>query len=1406
LTLEELEVVISANTNHFNRQVAQVQSRVDSMANRVNSSVNGMSGTFDKLGKMLTRVFAIASIAKFTKSCLDLGSDLTEVQNVVDVTFGSMSNKVNEFAKNAMSTVGLSETMAKQYMGNFGAMSKSMGFTIDKSEEMAETLTNLSGDVASFYNIEQGVAYTKLKSVFTGETETLKELGVVMTQENLNQYALAKGYGKTTEEMNQQEKVALRLAYVTETLSAANGDFARTSNTWANQVRLLSLQYQSLKASIGQGLIAVLTPVINVINTIMAKLVVMANTFNSVLSAIGFSISGGGSDSGGGIALGGATEGIDDATGAMDNLGGATDKVGKKANKAKKQLEALMGIDEINKLKSNDDSDGDSGSGAGGVGSIASPAIDTSATEDSLSALNDKVNKILAELLSPLKTAWDNYGDWFLSKWDYFKRAFGYNCDALKSFLISVWNHGGKEFVQHLAEIGIAVGGVALQIGGDILVALGNLWRHLNPDNNPYTRKFIDAMNSLAIAVRDFIISAGNWFGKFLALGGQAFINVIGDIVMLVGTILAKVMRDAIKFVTDFMNSWAGSVIIGTVAMTLDIVAGAIKAVLIVIEKCHRVLEVFLILWGAWKFKQVIEGTILGTNALGKFIEKIVLLSANIITNIADFGKWSLGIGKDCLNSVKRFASYMTSTAIPNIAKLGRQLSLDSRILIEYGKDIIAHPIDSLKLLGSAIKGAIVSLAGQAKQLAINTFEWVKNTASLVSGKVAMIATAIAEKGLTVAQVALNLAMKACPILLLVSLIAGLVIAVKKIGDKFGWWTAISNALGSVLGWIGEKVGWLWDKIKSFFGWDETPAVEENIEEIGTVAEETAKTTDNAFGTAASNVNRYLDSIHFNATRLAAEVDEATKTANEKFGMLSQSAQGYLDAIVNHDQEKLNEMGENQSVYNEEVKAMYADLTEAEKNEFMRQYGILQGINEDMLNYEGLTYDERVSRHAAYLATIESDESLSYQEKKAKLDQANVDFQASIDTEVQKYQESITSKQEALDQLLATHGNTTSQGRVYEQELRDAIDGDRAHIEEITQSSYDSQVTTAEEATQAMAQANQDSATAQEDAYKNVATTAEESMATVNTNLDGARENIQRFTKEASELAIQLKNSFNGVGSQISSEFNMASSSISATLSQIRSIVDSTTSNIRSSIASAFSNISSIISSNMSQCSNIIRDTFSNMSNTVRNSLDRINQTASSTLRNMVSTYNSAAININNITSNLGSNMANKFNEINSIASSTFARIRDNISRNIEIAHDNISRHLNSIANMFNNFNATIRVKVPHFTISGSFDLNTMQVPRVGVNYFAKGGIVDQATLGIVGEAGKEAIMPLENNTGWITDLAQKVSDRMPQGNSDNGFGDGDLTLIIDGSVIGKVALKQLRKMQRQGNITLIPT
>ena len=156
----------------------------------IKQSFDGLGSTVKKIGLLIGGVFAVGKLVQFGKECVALGSDLAEVQNVVDVTFTTMSDKVNEFAKNAMTSAGLSETMAKRYVGTFGAMSKSFGFSEAQAYDMSTALTQLTGDVASFYNISQDLAYIKLKSVFTGETETLKDLGVVMTQSALDQYAL----------------------------------------------------------------------------------------------------------------------------------------------------------------------------------------------------------------------------------------------------------------------------------------------------------------------------------------------------------------------------------------------------------------------------------------------------------------------------------------------------------------------------------------------------------------------------------------------------------------------------------------------------------------------------------------------------------------------------------------------------------------------------------------------------------------------------------------------------------------------------------------------------------------------------------------------------------------------------------------------------------------------------------------------------------------------------------------------------------------------------------------------------------------------------------------------------------------------------------------------------------------
>lgn len=313
--------------------------------------MSGFKISIGKIGKAIAAAFAITKIIQFGKEAIELGSDLQEVQNVVDVTFTTMSDQVDKFAKNAAKAAGLSETMAKRYMGTFGAMSKSFGFMESEAFAMSSTLTQAVGDVASFYNLTQDEAYTKLKSVFTGETESLKDLGVVMTQSALDSYAMANGFEKTTSAMTEQEKVSLRYQFVLDQLAAAQGDFARTSTGWANQMRILNLNIETLKANIGQGLINAFTPLLNTLNSVIERMAIVSEYFK-VFTEIVF----GKQESGGGA----VTAELREIQEGYEGVASSADKA------AKEQKNLLSGFDELN-VATEETQSGKSASVAGGL-------------------------------------------------------------------------------------------------------------------------------------------------------------------------------------------------------------------------------------------------------------------------------------------------------------------------------------------------------------------------------------------------------------------------------------------------------------------------------------------------------------------------------------------------------------------------------------------------------------------------------------------------------------------------------------------------------------------------------------------------------------------------------------------------------------------------------------------------------------------------------------------------------------------------------------------------------------------------------------------------------------------------------------------------------------------------------
>ena len=225
-----------------------------------------------------------------------------------------------------------------------------------------------------------------------------------MTQTALDSYAMANGFGKTTSAMSEAEKVALRYQFVQDKLSAAQGDFARTSGSWANQCRVLSLQIQSLMATIGQGLINLFTPIIRVINMVIGKLVTLANAFKSFTELITGNKSSG-SDSSGVAAVAGVADdagtGLENASDSASNLASNTDKVGQAAQNAAKKMKALMGFDKINKLDAQSDSSSGSSSspstGTGGTGALGS-AVDFGNLAEGDTVL-DKTDKKMSALI-----------------------------------------------------------------------------------------------------------------------------------------------------------------------------------------------------------------------------------------------------------------------------------------------------------------------------------------------------------------------------------------------------------------------------------------------------------------------------------------------------------------------------------------------------------------------------------------------------------------------------------------------------------------------------------------------------------------------------------------------------------------------------------------------------------------------------------------------------------------------------------------------------------------------------------------------------------------------------------------------------------------------------------------------
>lgn len=297
----------------------------------------GMQSAANNIKSTISSAFSGISFSSLIKESVELRSGLVEVENIIDHVFGGEGKKaIDDFTSDAVEKLGMSTLAARQFAGNFGAALTTTGQSKEAVVTMSKALTQLTSDIASFYDIEQDVAASKLFSgVISGQIKPMRELGVDMTKASLEAYTLSEGYDKLYSKMNATEKQAVRFKYAMDKLSFAHGDYLRTINSTANQLRLLKNQIKELGAIIGAIVNAFFNPLVHVLNQVASAAIVAAK---AIAAAMGIKLD----FSGGGAGLTNLVDGFDDATESAEDLedaeDGVADGISKAAKEAKKAL------------------------------------------------------------------------------------------------------------------------------------------------------------------------------------------------------------------------------------------------------------------------------------------------------------------------------------------------------------------------------------------------------------------------------------------------------------------------------------------------------------------------------------------------------------------------------------------------------------------------------------------------------------------------------------------------------------------------------------------------------------------------------------------------------------------------------------------------------------------------------------------------------------------------------------------------------------------------------------------------------------------------------------------------------------------------------------------------------------
>lgn len=662
MTVDELQVLITANTKQLQREIAKTNTTIAGLQKTANKTSNGFMFAFTKLR---TGIIALG-IGKVIKDSITSGMNAIESDNLFETSLGNMADNVRAWSDEVGDALGLSAVAMRKNTGVIYNMTTSMGLAEDNALKMSKGITLLSEDMASFYNLSSEEAFNKLRAGLTGETEPLKALGILVDENTIKQVAYQQGIARTGSELTQQQKVLARYVAILQQTGNAQGDLARTIDSPANQLRILKNQIAQCGMAFGNLLLPVLKAVLPYL-TAFFKLVTIG--LNALGKLLGITKESSSSASGLGAGFGGVADSVGDVSkgvgGVNKGLGGVNDGLDDANKKAKKLKGQLASFDEMNVLQDNS-TDSSSSGGTGGAGdigmgsggAIGGVGLDGLFNLGEYEANLDGVKSKVDEIVESMKNAFIGLGDFMSSTWNTI-----WNSEPIQAFVGAMTTTG-----QFIWDYWLQMGTTLIEnmkltwdnISGNVGGALTNMstlwtmfWTDIDAGIQEWGQPIIDGVTGVFDSIwkdaidptLQIVTKAWEDFSGILVdlweEHGATLIDNIGEFVTTTIDLFQRIWDDVIDpIITPFLEmlSWLWDKHLKKMIKNIgDFVNEAVNFALelyneFIAPLIHMVIDVLAPVWAsAWQLICGVVGTIIGV------ISDIISGIVRVLSGIMDF-------------------------------------------------------------------------------------------------------------------------------------------------------------------------------------------------------------------------------------------------------------------------------------------------------------------------------------------------------------------------------------------------------------------------------------------------------------------------------------------------------------------------------------------------------------------------------------------------------------------------------------------------------------------------------------------------------------------------------------------------------------------------------------------------